>query len=77
MAEKILFTVPTVHEEFEMRKIYAHWVPHPLTEDHTKQRMAAALDFLTLYTQEGEELVGRIITDDETWIHYCTPLAKK
>jgi len=39
-------------------------------------RMAAGLDFLFRYHNEGEELFGRIVTGGEKWVHHFTPEMK-
>ena len=41
------------------------------------KRMGAGLEFLTLYSEEGEALFDRIVTDDECWIHCFTPETKE
>ncbi|KAL4704228.1 hypothetical protein ACJJTC_003788 [Scirpophaga incertulas] len=48
-----------------------------LTDHHKTQRMASALDFLSRYEDEGEPLLNRIVTGDETWIKYVNPETKE
>ncbi len=38
--------------------------------------MGMALEFLTIYREEGDTLFDRIIMDDKTWVHYWTPKSK-
>ncbi len=59
------------------RKICARWVPKELSPDHVKQRMAASLEFLTRYHEEGDDFLDRLITCDETWVHHITPESKR
>ncbi|KAF8766643.1 Bromodomain-containing protein 8 [Argiope bruennichi] len=59
------------------RKFCARWVPKILTDHHKSQRMASALDFLSRYEDEGEPLLNRIVTGDETWIKYVNPETKE
>lgn len=66
-----------VKEELHFRKVCARWVPRELTTDHKNNRMAAAIEFLTRYQEEGEAMLDRIITGDETWVHHFTPSTKK
>ncbi len=66
-----------LHNELNLSKLSARWVPKNLTDDHRKARMAAALEFFTLYQEEGEALFDRIVTGDECWIHAYTPETKK
>ncbi len=35
--------------------------------------MGATLNFLTQYKEDGNDLLKRIITDDEVWIHFYWP----
>ncbi len=66
-----------VHDVLGFRKLSARWVPRLLTEEHRKQRLGAALTFLTAYNEEGESLISRIITGDESWVHHVTPESKQ
>ncbi len=48
--------------ELEIRKVCAHWVPRELSNLHWKERMGVALEFLTVYQEEGDALFDCIIT---------------
>ena len=39
-------------------------------------RVAAALDLMSRYHAEGEDLFNRIVTGDEKWVHHFTPEMK-
>lgn len=71
----------TVHrvltQHLNLRKVSARWVPRDLSETHRSNRMAAALDFLTRYEADGAKFLNRIVTGDETWIHFWTPETKR
>ncbi len=71
----------TIHralvEHIGMRKVCARWVPRELTEQHRKNRMGAALELLSSYHELGDDYLQRIVTGDETWVHYWTPETKK
>ncbi len=54
-----------LHEELGVSKVCALWVPKLLTDKHKQNRMAAAIEFLSLYHAEGESLFDGIITGDE------------
>ncbi len=66
-----------LHKELGFRRVCARWVPHDLNEQNKNNRMAAALDFLMRYNNEGEALLDRIVTGDETWVHHVTPSTKR
>lgn len=48
-----------------------------LIEDHKRQQVEAAREFLDCYTEEDEELFNSIVTGDETWVYYTTPETKE
>ncbi len=71
----------TIHtaltEQLEMLKVCARWVPRQLTGEHRKNRLASALQFLTQYNEQGNDLIERIVTGDEIWVHFWTPETKE
>lgn len=75
ISRTVLYEVVT--ERLGYKKYCARWVPKILSEHHKNQRMASALDFLTRYDEEGEPLLNRIVTGDETWIKYVNPETKE
>lgn len=58
-------------------KFCARWVPKILTEDHKKQRLAAALTFLEDYDKSGNHVIDRIVTGDETWVKHVNCETKR
>ncbi len=66
-----------LHDVLGYRKLSARWIPRLLTDDHKRQRMGAALQFLTFYNEVGPELLLCVVTGDETWAHYYTPEQKR
>ncbi len=44
--------------------------------DIEKNLMGAALNFLTHYEEDGNDLLERIITGEESWIHFYEPERK-
>ncbi|XKL63124.1 hypothetical protein PGB90_005488 [Kerria lacca] len=59
------------------RKICARWVPKELSSTHMESHFEAPLGFLTRYNEKGNDLISRIVTCDETWIHYNNPESKR
>ncbi len=45
-----------------MIKVCVCWGPRELLQLHQNERMGAALEFLTMYWEEGDALFDRIIT---------------
>ncbi len=64
-----IYTALTEH--LALSKVCADWVPRQLTEDSRTLRMGWALEFLTQYHMKGNELIERIVTVHESWIHFC------
>ncbi|XP_017791911.1 PREDICTED: histone-lysine N-methyltransferase SETMAR-like [Habropoda laboriosa] len=60
-------------------KVCARWVPRMLTEDHKRQRVEAAREFLQAYETDGEDFLDSIVTGDETcqWKHPESPKPRK
>ena len=61
-----------------MSKVSARWVPRMLT----KIRRRAGLIFLSipslsLYEDDPEEFMRRVVTQEEAWVHHIDPEAKK
>lgn len=75
ISRSLLHEVVTDHLGY--KKMCARWVPKVLTDAHKTKRMGAALEFLTLYDQDGEHFLNRIVTGDETWVSYKTPESKR
>ncbi len=66
-----------VTEKLGFRKVCVQWVPHQSSLEHKINCMAATLDFLTQYERDGEEMLSRTVTGDETWVHHFTLSTKK
>ncbi len=66
-----------VRDELAMKKVLSRWVLKQLTETHRNECMASVIDFLTRYEQEGNAMLQRIVTGDETWVHHYTSPMKK
>ncbi len=60
----------------EMWKVCALWVPWQLIVEHRKNWMEVALNFLTHYKEDGNDLLEWIITGVESWIHFYEPERK-
>jgi histone-lysine N-methyltransferase SETMAR len=46
-------------------------------DEHKLKRQASALTFLTRYSKQGNDLLSRIVTGDETWVSHVTPESKQ
>ena len=59
------------------RKLCARWVPKMLSSENKSQRLSTSSTILSRYEEEGEEFLAKIVTGDETWVHYDTPETKR
>ena len=55
-----------VTEKLQFRKLYPRWVLKILTEQYQKQRISSSFQFLTHYSEDGDDFLSRIFTGDET-----------
>lgn len=75
ISRSALYTI--VSEKLQYHKVCARWVPKMLSDHHKTQRMEASLMFLQRYHNEGETFLNKIVTGDETWVHYETEETKE
>ncbi|GBM11815.1 hypothetical protein AVEN_26749-1 [Araneus ventricosus] len=75
ISRSTLYTI--VSERLENRKLCARWFPKMLSDHHKTQRIGAALTFLQCYHHDGDEFLDKIVTGDETWVHYETEETKE
>jgi hypothetical protein len=57
-------------EVLEMKKRYAKWVPHSLTDVHKLQRVSMAREMLKILKADESQNFCHIITGDESWVLY-------
>ena len=50
------------------------WIPHELTQIHLQQRVNACQQLLL--RQHAHSFLGRLVTVDETWVHYSGKMRK-
>ena len=58
-------------------KVSARWVPRQLTAELKERRVYACQELLKRFEAEDDGFLGRIVTGDETWVHYHQPETKK
>jgi len=81
IAESICISKESVgyilHEELDMKKLCARWVPRLLTADQKRTRMKISEQCLERFNKNKTDFVRRLITMDETWIHHYTSESKQ
>jgi transposase len=66
-----------LHEELDMKKLHARWVPCLLTADQKCSCMKISEQCLERFNKNEPDFVHRFITMDETWVHHYTPESKQ
>ena len=63
--------------QLNLSKVCARWVPHSLTAAQKVQGVKCCKNLLKMYTGRDHRRLFEIITGDETWVRYDTPLSKE
>jgi len=66
-----------VHDVLQFHKVSARWVPYQLAAGLKEQCVDVCQELLNRFEAEGEGFLGRIVTGDETWVHYHRLETKK
>ena len=67
-----------VHDTPQFHKVSARWVPYQLTAELKERRVDdVCQELLKRFEAEDDGFLGRTVTGDETWVHYCQPETKK
>ena len=59
-------------KRLDLRKVYARWVPHLLTEEQKTQRLKCARELLKTY-KGNSWVISNLLTGDESWVHMFEP----
>lgn len=60
-----------------MSKLSSRWVPRMLTPDQKRNRVKTSREFLALLQRNKQDSWRRLVTTDETWLHYYEPERKE
>jgi histone-lysine N-methyltransferase SETMAR len=66
-----------LHDELDMKKLCARWVPRLLTADQKHTGMKISEQCLERFNKNKTDFVHRFTTMDETCIHHYTPETKE
>jgi histone-lysine N-methyltransferase SETMAR len=64
-------------EKLGYTKVCAKWVPQQPTDVHKEHRKTVCSELLERFENEGDNFLTRIVTGDETWLHYYEPETKR
>jgi hypothetical protein len=62
-----------MHDHLKFRKVCARWVPRELKNREKMNRMGLSLQHVLRYADEEDEMLNRIVTEDESWVHHYQP----
>ena len=65
------------HNVLQFHKVSASWVRRQRTAELNERRFDACRELLERFEAEGDGFLGRIVTGDETWVHYHQSETKK
>ena len=61
-----------LHDRLGMRKLTARWVPKSLSDEQMATRASVCSTLLKRFRSKNDFLL-RLVTVDETWVHYYEP----
>jgi len=62
-----------IHEDLDMRKLSAKWVPKYLKADQKRQRCQSSEQLLEFFRHDPDDFLSRLVTMDETWLYHYDP----
>ena len=65
-----------LHDKIGMTKLSARWVPRMLTKEQKALRATTSRALLSRMMLDKPGFLGRIVTQDETWVHHFEPESK-
>lgn len=80
IVDKVQVRTGTLHNiicnKLKYRKTCARWVAKELTRLHKETRLRVSTELKERYEREGEHFLNKILTCNETWVHYYEPESK-
>jgi len=66
-----------IHEDLNMRKLSAKWVPKCLNVVQKLQRCQSSEQLLEFFRRDPNNFLSRLVTIDETWLYHDDPETKQ
>ena len=63
----------TLHDRLGMHKLTACWVPKSLSDEQMATRAPVYSALLKRFRSKEDHFLSRLVTVDETWVHYYEP----
>jgi len=61
---------PIIHEDLDMRKLFAKGVSKRLNADQKRQRCQSSEQLLEFFRRDPNDFRSRLVTMDETWLYH-------
>jgi len=65
-----------VHEDLDMRKLSAKWVPKCLNAYQKRQWCQSSEQLLEFFRRDPNDLLSRLVTMEENWLYHYDPETK-
>lgn len=59
-----------LHQKLGVHKMVCRFIPHKLTDEQKKARVSICSENLKMWRNHGKSFINKIITGDETYVHY-------
>jgi len=66
-----------IHENLDMLKLSAKWVPKFLNADQIRQRRQLSEHLLEFCRRDPNDFLSRLVIMDETWLYHYDPETKQ
>jgi len=66
-----------IHEDLDMRKLSAKWVPKCLNADQKRQRCQSSGQISEFFQRDPNDFLSRLVTMNETWLYHYDPETKQ
>lgn len=66
-----------IHEDLDMNKLSAKWIPKCLNSDQKQRRVQSSKVILSHFARNKSKFINQILTVDETWLHFFDPETKQ
>jgi len=66
-----------IHEDLDLRKLSAKWVPKCLNADQKRQRCQSSEKLLEFFQRDPNDFLSPLVTMDETWLYHYDPETKQ
>ena len=66
-----------IHEDFDMRKLTAKWVPKFLNADQKRQLCQSSEQVLEFFRRDPNDFLSRLVIMDGAWLYHYNPETKQ